>query len=331
MSLPSTTPSNQPTNGLGLSSALDTSDIVLIGKVVDIQAVGIDPSSVSLIASSESDQVIELTLDISEVLKGQYSHRQILVHTLEGILPGRPWSAFEMGKQYLLCLHEKDQKFTLASFESPAIDLPFSPYKFNRTEPYVQQVASLLEQVILLSGDSTPAPMILEIAITRASLNEPISRNTRLSISTPPTQKAAIILILLSQGDSTGLSQYQELLNRVDNSQETMDILISAASHLPRYNQPSFLPVLSSLTDYDQEAISLAAIQTVRATDSPLAESILIRALYKDLIQIRYQAVCGLAERNPGKMELPSYDLFASQESKFLSFWKEWATSKNDN
>lgn len=327
----SSIPTSHPVNGSGFLTLLDTSDIILIGKVVSLQPLKADPSTVDSTASVEADLVLDMKVAGLEVLKGHSPTGEISVTTIEGILPGRPWSAFEKGKQYLLCLQEKNGKFILTDPGSPSINIPLLPYRFDREEPYLTRVADLLEQIILLSSDSASSQGMREIALTRASLGIPFEEGDQhLNRDQTTTQQAAIVLIMMSNGQKNGLEHYQEMLTSSASYRDVLDILTSAAQYIPLYNQPEYLPLLSELVENDQGAIGLAAIQTVRTMDGSDVESILIQALNQDEIEIRYQAVCGLSERNPGKIELPSFALFVSEENRFISFWKNWAISKQD-
>lgn len=325
----SPTPSSQPVNSSELSSILDTSDIILVGKVLSSQTSNIDPSAVAYTATAELDQVLENQLEVSIVLNGQYAGDDFSIFTLQGILPGRPWAVFEIEEQYLFCLRNQQQILTLTSAQLPAIVVPFLSYRLDSKDPYFSKTANLLEQIILLSGDSVSPQTIMETAILRASLDLPLTETAHLFNSTQSTlNKAAYVLIQLSQGDTIALKQYQGLLNSNEMSQPTREILLAAAIHLQNYNQLQSLPILAELVDQEFRQISLAAIKAIRSTDDSQSEPILIRGLDHHDIEIRYQAVCGLVERNPGNTELPSHNLFLSEENRFLSIWKEWADSK---
>jgi hypothetical protein len=63
----------------------------------------------------------------------------------------------------------------------------------------------------------------------------------------------------------------------------------------------------------------------LRRTKSPKAVNGLSRALEDPDSEVRYWGVVGLAELTEQNDWRPSEPAFKSDESKFLSHWKEWA------
>ncbi len=87
---------------------------------------------------------------------------------------------------------------------------------------------------------------------------------------------------------------------------------------------PRARPQLASLMRSHVPSLALAAAMALRQLGIRAAQPDLIHALDHPNQEVRYQAVMGLAELEPGVGEAPSFPLYQRNEGYYLRLWKRW-------
>jgi HEAT repeat protein len=87
------------------------------------------------------------------------------------------------------------------------------------------------------------------------------------------------------------------------------------------------VPALKRLLDTNDQRIIKGVVIALRQSGSADALEPLARLLTNSDEQVRYYAVVGMGEITRQDEWTPAFDEFQKNEAKYLSYWRDWATS----
>jgi HEAT repeat protein len=105
------------------------------------------------------------------------------------------------------------------------------------------------------------------------------------------------------------------------------NMISNLAGSLGGLKDPISIPTLSRLLTLRDQRITPAIAMALRQTRSPDALKPLSTLLTNDELTVRYYAVVGMGEITAQDPWTPTFDEFRDHESKYLSYWHEWAAS----
>jgi hypothetical protein len=185
-------------------------------------------------------------------------------------------------------------------------------------------VAHELEQVVLRADPGSDVDLIVQTTAARTGLNADVNL---AFLGTPelqdPVRRTAWITIALAEGKTEVLDEVQRLFVRpASSSLESLRSLV--VQNVTGIRSPTAWPQLAALLRSARGELALAAAVALRQLRHPATLPDLILALDHSDQEIRYQAIMGLAELEPGVEAGPSFDLYREDESRHIQRWKQW-------
>ena len=105
------------------------------------------------------------------------------------------------------------------------------------------------------------------------------------------------------------------------------NMISNLAGSLAGLKDPTSIPTLRQLLALQDQRVRRAVAVALRQTRSPDALKPLSQLLTNDDITVRYYATVGMGEITAQDQWTPAFDEFRDHESKYLSYWREWAES----
>jgi hypothetical protein len=305
-----------------LDKLTEESTLIVLGELASVEQ-GIRKDTIEFNNARINVRVDRGTLQVYQVLKGYQPGPSI---TYESLLPQEP-----IGWRVL-----PEHAYGLFFFRLTATGmLVFT----NPYDPYIPASRGLgssgdtpLDRVISVLGAVTGIPDSSQSLKQEAlwylehSKSNASSVALRAALSNPdPVLAVSAARALMRRGDGSGF----EIVKRVylpgpqslpDNLEETVANAIGAG-----IRDPKLIPDLEELLDSSSKYMRRGVTEALIGTTSPKAVTGLRRALADSDFEVRYNAVVGLAEIMGEKAWRPSREEFRSDESKYLSHWREAA------
>jgi hypothetical protein len=317
-------PASGPVPASDLENQMMSADLIVAGKITRVSDSSQPVALVSQQAGPAHDQVREAEVAAVRTVAGKHDGGLLRVFFLAGKVPSRPWMQLSTGETVLLFLRrineayvpyapEGDLVHTLSNIAPPAAGA-------SRREA----LASDLEQTILIADPNSQLNVIVEASVARARLREAI--NLQL-LDTPalrdPVRRAAWVAIALAQGQVQVVGELPKLFENPPPPPANVlwSLVAQRLGELSAQVAPSQLAAL--LQSVNQE-LSRAAAVALRQLHNSAAVPYLIDALNHPDQNIRYQAIMGLAELEPGVGPGPAYGLYQSHESEYIERWRRW-------
>jgi len=308
---------------IDLEQKIASADLIIAATVTKVSDADGTVSLVSPEAHSDSDKLRQAEVAILRLLTGTPDESPVRVFFLEGEMPGRPWAGLAQGQTVLLFLRSTAHGYipvdpTESPIETfPAIVPPTAGV--SRTEAVTHE----LEQIILTANPESHAGLITRVSIARASLRGDVNLELLdAPVLQDPLRRIAWVAIALAEGKVEALSEVASLfaVSRTD-AQALRSLLLVKVSEV---RAPAARPQLTALLHGSIVELAPAAAVALRQIHDPSTEPDLIKALDNADQEVRYQALMGLAELEPGVEGGPSFDVYCSDESKYLQLWKQW-------
>jgi hypothetical protein len=258
---------------------------------------------------------------VLRVLSGSPQGSEIRVLFLRGTVPSRPWRVLSEGQTVLLFLKNTAHGYVLVVPTGSPIgtlrEIAAPHATLNRT----QAVARELEQ-ILIHADTT-SPLFTQAVTARSALPEPIALDQiHLPAMPDPVRRLAWVVVALANQQPEAL---QLLIALLDNANLRHSALWSLlVRHVGELRQAAAIPDLARLIQSSDAALAGAAVVALRQLHDRSTLPHLVAALDHTDQAVRYQAVMGLAELEPGMNGGPAWSVYQSDEQRYLHMWKRW-------
>ena len=138
------------------------------------------------------------------------------------------------------------------------------------------------------------------------------------------TLRVHAVAALLNRNDISRLETAEQLLSGTPAINDQY-LLSNLAYALANIRDSKAIPVLARLLKSRLLETRRGAVEALRSTGDSTAIKPLAGALDDSDSRVRYQAVMGLAEITRQGSMGPAIDLYGSNESYYLEYWRNWA------
>ena len=314
-----------PTNStvirtLDVASLTSQSDIIVIGKILSVTDRGpttLDPGSGPIPASA-----FEAVLRVDHLLKGSPHAQNLFVDFvlpkvpigIQGVVSG------QYGLFFLAAL-QNELRFTDPMQPSlPAV-------RNAKLAPGTAQ-----DQVTIALGQVLVAPQVPDADLFWAldalgRLKTDLARDTlRQALkSSSGNVHLDVARTLVARNDVAGLEPVESALLHPAGPSNTM--ISNLAGSLGGLKDPKSIPTLKRRLGTNNPQITKGVAIALRQSGSADALEPLSHLLNDGDEQVRYYAVVGLGEITNQDEWTPAFDEFRNHEAKYLTYWRDWATS----
>jgi hypothetical protein len=321
---PSATEMSSPVPADDLAHQIASADLIVVATVTKIGDTREPVSLVSPEARPDDDLLRMAELAVVRTLAGGHDSDTVRVFFLVGKAPSRPWIELTQGQTVLLFLRSAAGAYVpVAAAGNPIQTLPSTaspPVGASRT----QAVAHELEQIILTAAPGAALSLLVQATRARAGLQGDVDLHL---LGTPALQygvrRTAWVSIALAEGKIEVLSEVAPLFAApvTDAPEALRSLLIQKLSEI---RTPAARQQLAALCQNARVDLARAAASALRQLHHPATIPDLIELLNNADLEVRYQAVMGLAELEPGVEAGPSFEVYHSDESRYLQRWKQW-------
>ena len=320
----SATAMSGPIPAANLAHKIAGADLIVAATVTKIGDASEPVSLVSPQARPDDDLLRIAELAIVRTLAGEHDSDTAQVFFLVGKAPSRQWMELTLGQTVLLFLRSAGGAYVpVVPKGNPIQTLPEiapPPAGVSRT----QAVAHELEQIILTADPVSAVSLLVEATRARAGLQGDVDLSL---LGTPALQdrvrRTAWVGIALAEGKMEVLSEVAPLFADLvtDATEALRSLLIQKLSEI---RAPAARQQLAALSRNARVDLARAAASALRQLHHPAAIPDLIEMLNNADLEVRYQAVMGLAELEPSVEAGPSFEVYRSDESRYLQRWKRW-------
>ena len=297
------------------------SDLIVVGNVKSIRDGGATSVSISG-GGSVPARLVLCEIEVDSVQKGTIDGRRI---SFRYVLPGEPIGYASVVEGYqMLFLKKVNSEYALASPYHAA--LPAVPGTGDGGGDYLARIAVHLGAVLQSPAASLGQKQIVLYALSTIRTPE----STGLLREGLEQRDAALRLgaagFLLLRDDLSGMETAEYALTHTDNlSRNTLHNLDYAIGE--GVKSKDAVPALSRLAQVQDLETRRAAASALRHTGSKSALGPLAYLLDDSDLQVRHDAVMGLAEITGDLEWAPNLDLFQSEEQRYLKHWHDWASA----
>lgn len=296
------------------------SDLIVVGKVESTRDGG--ATLIDFAGNSVAGRLVLCEVEVDHVLKGMASGRQI---SFRYSLPSEPigYASVVLGYQ-MLFLKRSDSDYSLASpYHASLPAVPgTSAVGGNGLAKIGESLGWVLESPTASLGQKQTALYALSTIHNLGStdlLREALQQRD-------PVLRLNAAGFLLLRNDLSGVQDAEKALVHPEglpgNLIHNLDYAIAEG-----VRDKDAVPMLSRLARVQALETRRAAAVALRHTGSKSALASLVYLLDDDDLQVRHEAVMGLAEIT-GDLEWgPNLDLFKSEEQQYLKHWQEWASA----
>lgn len=310
-----------PVPVLDVPSLAADSGLIIVGNVESIRDAG--SSSVSYGGQSLPARAVSCGVQVEAVLKGASESRQL---SFQYVLPNDPigYGSIVLGYQ-MLFLRKGNAGYSLASpyhASLPAVS-GVEAVAGNELVNIATQLGAVLQSPAVPLGQKQIALFAI------STIRNPESTDLlRLSLrQRDATLRLNAAGFLLLRDDLSGLEPAELALTHPDSAPSYILHNLNYAIGEGVRNEKA-VPSLSRLAHARDSETRRAAATALRRTGSRSALEPLARLLDDSDLQVRHDAVVGLAQIS-GDLEWgPNLDLFQSQEQRYLKHWHDWVREK---
>jgi hypothetical protein len=320
-----------PMPNVNIADDIARADIVVAGTVARISPENGPVSLVSPQANPGDDRLYKAEFSVIRQITGRPAQSPVVVFFLRGRSPSRQWLELSLNETVLLFLvRVRGGYVPLTTIDPPIRTLP------NLDVPPAgvsgaMAVARELEQIILTADPDSGLAMLVRASAVRASMRRPVNPGLlRDAAREQPARRLALVGIALSAGQFEMLAELGRLASSAvwppDPGLERV-ILES----LSKVHDPEARPQLALLMLSHVPGLALAAAMALRQLGIRAAQPDFVHALDHPDQDVRYQALMGLAELEPGVGQAPSLPLYLQDEAYYLRLWKRWSQQSPSN
>jgi len=318
------TPASGPVAAIDLKRQIADADLIIAATVMKTGEAYGPVSRVSAKADPAPDRLCQAELAVVRRLAGEPAQSTVSVFFLQGKTPARPWAGLVQGETVLMFLRSICSGY--APVDPMAVplqtlpDIAAPPADASK----VAAVAHELEQIILKAETKSQAGLITQAAIARAALQgKADAQRLDTRVLQDPLRRAAWVAIALAEGKIEVLSEVGPLLadSAMDAAETLRVLLIQKVSEVRASAARHQLAALSQNARVD---LARASASALRQLHDPLAIPDLIEMLNNADLEVRYQAIMGLAELETSVEAGPSFEVYRLDESAYIQYWKQW-------
>jgi hypothetical protein len=139
--------------------------------------------------------------------------------------------------------------------------------------------------------------------------------------------KLAAVAALLRRNDISELEFAVKMLSRPPRGSDRNSI-DNLAYAIHGVKDPKAIPTLRRFLGYRNVELRRSAAMALRSIGSDAVINPLMKALYDNDRDVRYQAVMGLAQITKQYPWAPARDRYDSDERRYLTYWRDWAANR---
>ena len=308
-----------PIPALDLKQLTSSADVIAVGQVTSVSDVG--PATIKLGDRTFSARQMVVGLQVVRLLKGTASSNLTFRFTVPDTLLGygsvgptqfgmfflrQPSSqVFEVANPYY--------PFLVASPDAPA----------TKGEALDQVIAELVFVAASPVADVNDRVRVISIL---EKIDTPVVKKTLIRVATEQTGAASVhaVAALLRQNETSvmGLAE-RNLIGPQQHTDPNIRRTLAFAIRDGVMNAEA-VPALTRLLKADDVETRRSAAAALRHVGTEDVIEPLGLGLQDADHEVRYQAVLGLAAVTGQPEWAPSVDLFASNERRFVTYWKDW-------
>lgn len=319
--------SGAPVPSLDVPSVVEQSDVVVVGTVRSAQDAG--PTSVGYGGKSLAAHLIRSEMEVDGVLKGDVDGRKL---SFQFVMTDQPVGyATVTAPSYRIVFLRKGNAGW--SFASPYhASLPAVPgTQAGEVRDPLASVAIQLGAVVESTESSSDEKQMALFALSTIHMPQAtkmIQEGLKLQ---DPVLRLGAAGFLLQRNNLSGLSLAESAL-------------VNAAGEIPKYvlhnlafsisegvRDENAVPSLTRLLGAQETETRRAAVAALSHSGSSAALEPLALALNDADLQVRYNAVVGLANMTGQPDWRANMDLFQSEEDKYLGHWRDWALKSSSS
>jgi hypothetical protein len=305
---------------LDVSSLVSQADIIVIGQIISVTDRG--PTTFDLGGGPIPATAFEAVLDVDQLLKGSPHAQNLLV---DFDLPQTPIGiqSVKSGQYGLFFLVALQNRLRFADPMYPSL-------------PAVRNVklaqGAVRDQVTVALGQVLTAPQVPDADLFWAldalgRLKTDLARDTlRQALKTSSGNiRLDVARTLVARNDMSGLPIVEDALLHPAGLSESM--FSNLAGSLGGLKDANSIPTLKRLLETNNQEIIKGAVIALRQSGTADALAPLSHLLDNSDERARYYAVVGMGEITRQDEWTPAFDEFRDHEAKYLSYWRDWATS----
>jgi hypothetical protein len=305
---------------LNVPSLVIGSDLIVVGNVVSLRDGG--TTSVRFVGGSVLGRLVLCDVDVDDVLKGTTEGRRI---SFRYASPNEPigYAGVALGYQ-ILFLKKANSEYSVASPYHPSLPAVSASGAHEGDE--LVKIAALLGSVL----QSVPAPLGEKQVALYALSTIHTTGSTELLRGALEQRDPVLRLnaagFLLLRNDLAGMETAEQALEHPEGLPSSLLHNLDYAIAEGVKSQDA-VSMLSRMTHAKELETRRAAASALRHTGAKSALAPLAYLLNDNDLQVRHEAIVGLAEIT-GDLEWgPNLDLFQSQEQQYLKHWHDWASA----
>jgi HEAT repeats len=309
-----------PIPSLNLTELTNHANLIVVGEVGDVRDDG--PTVTEVGGRRVSARRMVVKLSIARVLKGRLDNTDIQFTFVVSDLP-LGYVSVAVNQFGMFFLRETQER-TLS------VVSPYYPFIVAaRDAPAaggqaLDQVVAELEHVVT-SPRTAPKDRVRGITILDSVRTPSVTQALEQAAQAPygPAVLYAVAA-LLKRNDILMLELAEKTLTVTPQTDELELRRMLAYSIRDGVSDPRALPVVTRLLKAEDIDVRRGAAAALRHIGTESVIEPLSQALNDDDREVRYQAVLGLASVTGQNDWGPSIDLFIKDESRYLTYWKDW-------
>lgn len=313
-----------------LTTLVDRSTVILVGKVTSIQELKTPPYD-NIDGQGISTKIIEEQLAINRIIKGSVSGNV----TVRIAVPSRSvgYRVIPQGVRRVIFLRQDKSTFVPTDPYYPSIPAGQSEFPVATDQTTTETVVDYMTAVFQPPmGDVSARDEALWLL---NFVDLPKCRQILRGVAAfDPDAKTQLIAVgeLIKRGDLTLLDRAKQVLMNpvatgIPSGWQLDELVQSLCSAISTIRDERATPILAEIITSRDVRARRAAAEALRNTSSPTAIIPLIAALKDSDFDVRYWAAIGLAEITGQSNWRPLESEFRANETKYIAHWVSWHQS----
>jgi len=307
-------------HAIDVAALVDSSDVIVSGTATSVTEEG--RATINTACGSLAGKKLLLVLLPDETIKGA---PEIATVSVELVIPDAPCAIRGVPpEQYGIFFLQ--QAGSLYKFSDPLYPyLPAVRSGQPSNGPPLDRVVEKLGEVLTREHSTKPEALSSLGALSTISTQSATETLRGACDKTTGNLRLLIASTLVSRNDLTGLGVIEKAL--LHPNTEPNYPFVNMAASLAGLKDPQAIPALKRLLQTHEPHITKGVAIALRQSGSADAEEPLSHLLNDNDKLVRYYAVVGLGEITRQDEWTPAFDEFQNNESKYLSYWRDWAAS----
>ncbi len=188
----------------------------------------------------------------------------------------------------------------------------------------LNKVITEIVNALTSSGTSAADKVKAIILLNQIRTSQVTEELRKVADNSDQTLRVHAVAALLNRNDISRLETAEQLLSGTPAINDQY-LLSNLAYALANIRDSKAIPVLARLLKSRLLETRRGAVEALRSTGDSTAIKPLAGALDDSDSRVRYQAVMGLAEITRQDSMGPAIDLYGTNESHYLEYWRNWA------